>query len=659
MIFWRELRDQLRDRRTLFVVVVLPLVFYPLMAVGLVRLTDQFEKQERVVGINHWELLPDHPQLFDKSTGAFNPEYFDDIPEAKETFIVDTSRPWTSADLESGRLDVLIDIPPDAKQKWTNGETVTVNVLRDGRRDRSAYSYRFLHVVLRQFGRAYARENMINFGHNGGYAHPILVDKENGDVTPSEERSGSTWGRIIPFFLVIMALTGAFYPAIDLVPGEKERGTMESLLLSPASRMELVVAKYLTILTFSLVTVTCNLISVCITMLQVASVVPETEVHTAERLAPAETWMMGVSLLMVIPLASFFAALCLTLATFARTTKEGQHYLMPLFMVVTPLTAVTLAPGVELSPATSLIPVTNVGLLIRSLLINQYDQVLQYFLPVMLLTILYCYLALTLAVDQFQREGILFGSGQREAGQVGEKTPWFARRDLPTTGWAALGWLIAVLFSNAAHYLTASPQTVVPWWVLGAVIPPLVLAVLVTREPTKALGLNQPSGKSAVILALVLAVLACPAAASLRVRLQASGPTISDLASVGQALLWVLLPTLCLEIALRGFLLHGLRDRLPAARSILLAALMATAGGFESLSPLIVLITSIVLGLVVTRTGSIWLAFLIHASWRTGWLLPSIVTWPDSLAMFTIWALGISLLTGWLTKRPAISPKDL
>ena len=85
-----------------------------------------------------------------------------------------------------------------------------------------------------------------------------------------DERGGSVWARLFPFLLVMMSLTGAFYPAVDLCAGEKERGTMETLLISPASRGEIVMGKFLTVVLASMMTALLNLLSMGLTAMQLA-----------------------------------------------------------------------------------------------------------------------------------------------------------------------------------------------------------------------------------------------------------------------------------------------------------------------------------------------------------------------------------------------------
>ena len=140
----------------------------------------------------------------------------------------------------------------------------------------------------------------------------------------------------------------------------------------------------------------------------------------------------------MIPLAAFFSAVCLSLAILARSMKEGQYYMTPLYLVCLPLIFLTLAPGIELNLFYSLVPVTGVALLLRALIMGNYDVALRYFLPVMVPTLVYAAIALRWAIDQFQREDVLF----REAEQFNLYS-WFRhlfrdRQPEPTGGQAIL-----------------------------------------------------------------------------------------------------------------------------------------------------------------------------------------------------------------------------
>src|SRR5262249_19007386 len=123
----------------------------------------------------------------------------------------------------------------------------------------------------------------------------------------------------------------------------------------------------------------------------------------------AALWMVTL----LIPLAAFFAAVCLALAVLARSMKEGQYYMTPLYLISLPLIILTLAPGIELNLFYSLVPITGVALLLRALILGTYDVAFRYFLPVMVPTLVYAAVALRWAIDQFQREDVLFREAER------------------------------------------------------------------------------------------------------------------------------------------------------------------------------------------------------------------------------------------------------
>ena len=214
--------------------------------------------------------------------------------------------------------------------------------------------------------------------------------------------------RIFPFMLVMWSLAGALYPAVDLCAGEKERGTMETLLITPASREEIVWGKFLTIWVFSAATALLNLASMGISTWQFTA----SGILPGDALRPAPLlWCV----LLLLPTSAFFSALCLAVGAYARSSKEGQYYLMPLFLLSMPLIFLTLAPGVELNALYSMVPITGVALLLQRLMTaSSAEQVpWLYFVPVLAPIVLYSWLALRWAIEQFKREEVLFREAER------------------------------------------------------------------------------------------------------------------------------------------------------------------------------------------------------------------------------------------------------
>ena len=118
-------------------------------------------------------------------------------------------------------------------------------------------------------------------------------------------------------------------------------------------------------------------------------------------------------ILLLIPLAAFFSAICVALAVLARSMKEGQYYMTPLYLICLPLIFLTLMPEIELNLFYSLVPITGVALLLRALIMGDYAPARASSLPVMVPTVVYAWIALRWAIDQFQREEVLFREAER------------------------------------------------------------------------------------------------------------------------------------------------------------------------------------------------------------------------------------------------------
>ena len=395
-----------------------------------------------------------------------------------------------------------------------------------------------------------------------------------------DERGASVWARLFPFLLVMMSLTGAFYPAVDLCAGEKERGTMETLLISPASRGEIVMGKFLTVVLASMMTALLNLLSMGLTAMQLAGQVggmarggqeKAEAVMAAPSLASA-AWMI----LLLIPLSVFFSAVCVALAVLARSMKEGQYYMTPLYMICLPLIFLTLAPGVELNLFYSLVPITGVSLLLRALILGDYAVAWRYFLPVLVPTIIYGAVALRWAVEQFQSEDVLFREAERF-----DLRSWLRhlvrdREPMPT---GAQALLCFALMLSSAWFLTLylSGQGLASSWksiVAGQafiLIIPVAMTLLLTSAPRRTLRLYWPRPRYLILaVGLVLALnplvnelrpiveelfpLSKTVQAAFETMLKENAPTL------GMALLLLaVVPAICEEFAFRGFILSGMQ----------------------------------------------------------------------------------------------------
>jgi sodium transport system permease protein len=198
---------------------------------------------------------------------------------------------------------------------------------------------------------------------------------------------------------------------MDLTAGEKERGTMETILSSPVLRVDLVLGKFFLVLTAALVTATLSVVSMGASFaglraLSLASAADPTE-------APLLMLHVGpkaiVSIfVMVVPLAVFFSSCLMAISIFAKSYKEAQSYTTPLMLVVILPAVASMLPGMDLNVKLALVPILNASLLCKELVTGTYHW--NYIAIIFSSTCVYAAAALFLAVKMFQREDVLFRS---------------------------------------------------------------------------------------------------------------------------------------------------------------------------------------------------------------------------------------------------------
>jgi sodium transport system permease protein len=315
----------------------------------------------------------------------------------------------------------------------------------------------------------------------------------------------------------------------------------------------------------------------------------------------------------------------------ARSMKEGQYYMTPLYLISMPLIFLSLAPEIELDLFYSLVPITGVALLLRALILGSYDVAFRYFLPVLLPMLIYAALALRWAIDQFQREDVLFREAERFSLPTWLRHLYRDREPTPT-GSGALLCFALILTSSwfLMMYLGGGRSGPglgdVALGQLFIAIPPVAMAVFLTSSPARTLRLAWPRARywlTAVALAFTLNPLVnelepivqrlFPLSTTIKAALsQLMGPSTS----LGMAVVvFALVPAVCEELAFRGFILSGLERQHRTRSAILLSALMfgflhVLMSLFQQLFNATLL--GIVLGLLAVRSRSILPGITFH-----------------------------------------------
>jgi sodium transport system permease protein len=503
--------------------------------------------------------------------------------------------------------------------------TRRIRVIYDGASDRSQRAREELTDAVDDWGQSLLAERLRLQGLPQSFALPLAVSDSS--VARPDEMGGYTLGRILPLLLVVITLLGAFYPAIDLAAGEKERGTLETLLTAPVPAGAIVAGKFVTVALIGVVAAALNLGSMLLTFQTGALQV--TEVLGIEVALPLRSVL--VIFLALIPLAVLFASLFLGLAVRSASFKEAQNALTPVYMLVLVPAMLPIFPGIEFGPLLALTPVAGVSFLFRDVMAGRADLLLGVL--VLVSTTLYAAASLGFAARAFGSEQVLFGSGAADVAA----TPWRARlRGLARAGRvpdpaAALGFvaLLAVLFFYGGRRLqiaVGEPGLLAAEWLLLFV--PAALFVVVGRyDAARTLSLRTPSPGS-LLAALLLVAGALPAVWLVGWLQSFVLPIpwellegLEELMTARDAgrLVWLLVllaltPALCEEIVFRGVLLGSTRALEPW-RMIVLNGMVFGAFHLSFETAIRFLPTAMLGSLIawaVWRSGSIWIGALMH-----------------------------------------------
>lgn len=634
LIYAREMCDQLRDRRTLFTIAILPMLLYPLVGTLLLQIA-QFTRQHStsvcIVGTDHLQGLPPlvETESFAKGLTDNNDRLeilnrrWDEV--AREADVQEQTTTW----VRQGIFDVVIVIPPafaDPDQR-TSSEAASIQLLYNVGSDQSMVARDRVTRVLSTWQHGWVKENLSRSGIDVSVLSPFQL--RDIDIAPERTRETAFWSKLLPFIMLVWAMTGAFYPAIDLVAGEKERGTLETLLCSPALRSEIVWGKLGAVTTFSMMTAILNAGSMLITS---SFLFRQLNVGGGSMGAPPIAPMLWLFVALV-PLSALFSALALAVAAMARSSKEGQYYLMPLMMVTLPLVLLPMLPGTTLTAGTSLIPVTGMFLMVRALVEGQYAYALWHLPMVVGVTAGCLWLAVTWARRQFENETVLFGGSDQWELSHWVRHLWRDRQTAATPTQAfACGVIILVALFFGKLAVTEMPTTLAGFAKLilmpqiGMILAPaLLMATMMTTSLRKSLRIRMPHWTTlpmAVLLGVTLHPLyvmlaswinyTYPISEQAAAAMKPFTDQISAAPWITVLVLLALVPAICEELAFRGFIFGGLVREKGRLRAVVVTAIMFGISHGVLQQSIAATIMGVLLGFVALRTGSVLPGLLIH-----------------------------------------------
>lgn len=649
LIMNREIRDQLRDRRTLFMIAILPLLLYPLMGMSFMQLAQFLKKHpSRVLVVAEAELPADPPLLVDGQVAGISPAEAELLQvdfQQNELPFPEQAAAKATAIIEKGAFDLVVCFPAaddndggdSDEEHLESGKSSVSNPLiyYNAAKDRSRIAYERMSVALTRWQRRMIQSEQVDVPQASQPAPAYSLATL--DVAKPQGRRAAMWSKILPFVALVWALTGAFYPAVDLCAGEKERGTLETLLSSPAERSEIVCGKLITIMLFSFATSALNLICMALTAtFAVSQFQGMMSGASFQSFGAPPLASLGWLFVALVPIVALFSALALALATMARSTKEGQYYLMPLLLISMPLMMLAMFPSAELDLGTSLIPITGVMLLLRNLMEGEYSTAALYVAPVLVVTAGCCMMAIRWAVDQFNDETVLFRASERFSIRL-----WLKQlvRDRSATPGVAEGFMCGLVILLVRFFAGMSLPTPHDWNSFATInalslvamvsAPALLMAVLLTTDWRTTLRLRNPITLWSVPAAMLLAICLHPTAVAMMVVVRSLYPIDSAVFAPIEAimegapgigsiiLLMAVLPAICEELAFRGFILSGLNSKGRTGRAIIISSLFFGIAHGVIQQSLIASVFGTVLAYIAIQTGSLLPCIAFHAMHNT------------------------------------------
>lgn len=387
-VFKKELRDTLRDRRTIMMMIVIPTLVFPVIMSVFMSVSENFQKEaaEKKVKIG----------LVSNQVGSLEADLLK-VPEAlgKKEFIPFTDTISLVQAIRSDSVQVGIYVPNNAEQLKKSMEPISVTVFHDGTdlgmKERA-------DTYLTYIQENWKKQRYAELKIDEAKVTPFILAYSN--VASSKEMIGKLAGGFLPYLFIAFGFMGCMFPAIDLFTGEKERSTIETLLTTPVPRWKILFGKMGVIVLSGLLAATFNLLGIYLSI-EVLNLVKDPVVLQAIKDILSPTFILMLYALLC-PLIIFFAGIMIPIAVRAKSFKEAQSIISPLNLLIILPAMVGFFPGVELNEVTALIPVVNIVLATKELIAGtlEWHLVLMAFGVMVLLAVI----AILFSYRKFENE---------------------------------------------------------------------------------------------------------------------------------------------------------------------------------------------------------------------------------------------------------------
>ncbi len=606
-LYKKEMLDVIRDKKTIIMMVLVPLFIYPCIMIGSLFLMTNFVKDTETktyriaftdVSNGLQEVLTEKKNSVDENA-SFALKKVTTVEECEQM-------------LSNKEIDAYLAMEKDNTSAYSIGY-VSSNT------DSSAAG-----SMVREAVNTYAKQltnQMIEekFEHAEDILNPIQVTMK--DCATSEASMGSLMGYIIPFMLITSILMGTIYPAIDVTAGERERGTLETMMTLPIKNTEMMASKFLTVSTVAVVSAMLNMLSMGFVCVYMYSTVQSFGASLRDINLLLYLPAMAVVAICIIVFAMFTAAVCLSVCLFAKSFKEANNLSTPILLVFMMLSMLSMIPNVELDIKTALVPVLNIALLIKKVFVMEYE--LSLIGLVLASNVIYSVLSIAFMSKLFDSETILFGEGFSGV-RIFERRSNMKKNQMPGYGdlFLMFGMMLLVMV-----YVGTSLSLKLGLWGTAAcqgliLLLPCVYAWYMKADYKKLFSLKMPKITSligGILLWLGAWLLEQVIIMTLAQFFPSLINTSEELTSIiTNNSFWVafpivaIAPALAEEVAFRGFLFGTLKEKMKPWLAIIISAVLFGAYHMNWLQFIGATIVGIAMAYTVYKSGSIYITMLVH-----------------------------------------------
>lgn len=650
LLLKKELLDVFRDKKAIIMMVLVPILLYPLIFFGsmavMTMIQSNMEEGEYKVAIVASDdgALKSAVEKHNENAKVEAQEKVEtestDQGNSSEDSVSQGNSASTSANGIATDVLTLVDAPSGDYQealqneeldayvtssKDSSGKTV-YEVYYVSSITNSSYAAGIVRDVVDELSREESKEKIQAAGLDADVImNPVVCESE--DLASSEQSAGSILGMILPFLLVLSLLMGTMYPAIDVTAGEKERGTLETLLTLPVSNREIIFSKFFTVAIIGIISALLNIVSIAFMGTYMIRLMGDAMESMGISFAGIDIGKfipaIIFTVLAILAFSLFISAVTMCITSLAKSYKEANNYITPLMLVVMLTGYIGFIPNIELTHTMALVPVANICLMIKNLLLFKVEYKLVA--VVLVSNVLYAIVAVLILSRIYDSENVLFDEGKFSL-KLFERRSNMKKGGVPTTGDA---WFMVVFVMFAYLYLGSVLEMKYGFGGIFGIqmiifVLPLLYVLYTKRSILQTYSFRKTKfmnfvaalfmGCGTMLIGIILTSFVSmlfPTEAEM-----VSSGLMNELMSDNELLTFAvvaLTPAVCEEMLFRGFLFSAFRGRYKIVVSVLLTAVIFGVYHMSIVRFFTTALLGAALAVIVYYSDSIFPAMMMHA----------------------------------------------